>query len=116
MASSEPARLERLPAFAWCVIAVVALSVVYTIIDVAFVRPYLWPAGAGATYQGDTSTDVPLKARPPQVATNPLHPPIVSVVPGGSAWSAGVRDNEFLSAMARAGETPAHVVDTVGGD
>jgi len=71
-APSDPVRLERLPAFAWCVIGVVALSVLYTILQVGFVRPYLWPAGVGATYQGDSSTDTPLRARPPNFRTMPL--------------------------------------------
>ena len=66
----EPARLERLPAFAWAVIAVVALSVLYTVIQVALVRPYLWPAGTGATLAGDPTAHLPLKARPPDVAAD----------------------------------------------
>jgi hypothetical protein len=66
---AEPARLEHLPPFAWCVILVVALSVVYAIVDIAFVRPYLWPAGTGALFEGDPSAQLPLKARPPDVRT-----------------------------------------------
>ena len=51
--ASEPVRLERLPAFAWAVIAVVGLTVLYTVVQVVLVRPYLWPAGTGATLAGD---------------------------------------------------------------
>ena len=49
MAAPEPVRLERLPPFAWAVIAVVALSVLSTILQIVVVRPYLWPAGARRT-------------------------------------------------------------------
>ena len=104
-APSDPVRLERLPAFAWCVIGVVALSVLYTILQVGFVRPYLWPAGVGATYQGDSSTDTPLRARPPNFSTMPLRlSPIGGVIVGGPAWNAGVRDGDAMNGMARPGE------------
>src|SRR5262245_35657677 len=93
---SEPARLERLPAFSWFVIAVVALSVFYTVINVGFVRPYLWPAGIGATYTGDTSADVPLKARPPDVRQPEQLFVVTHVAPGGPAESAGVRPGDRL--------------------
>ncbi len=88
---SEPARLERLTAFAWSVIAVVALSVVYTVIDVGFVRPYLWPAGAGATIAGDPATEIPLKARPPSIGDGAFAAAVVdAVAPGSPAAAAGL--------------------------
>jgi hypothetical protein len=100
--AAEPARLERLPTFAWLAIVVVALSVVCTILQVGFVRPYLWPAGAGATFAGDTTADQPLKARPPYIR-DPADPAdagrgrlISHVVPGGPAEAAGVRDGDGL--------------------
>jgi hypothetical protein len=106
MASSDPARLERLPAFAWCVIAVVALSVVYTGVDVGFVRPYLWPAGVGATYSGDTAADHPLKARPPDIRplVHGADVRITHVEPGGSAWSQGIREGDGLRVEGAGGE------------
>src|SRR5918996_1052511 len=88
---SDSARLERLPAFAWSVILVVALSVAYTIIDVAFVRPYLWPAGSGATFAGDPATQVPLKARPPSIADGAFAAATVdAVAPHSPAAAAGL--------------------------
>ena len=71
--ASEPVRLERLPAFAWAVIAVVGLSVLCTVVQVMLVRPYLWPAGTGATLAGDPTALLPLKARPPDVAVDFVH-------------------------------------------
>ena len=61
MAAPEPVRLERLPPFAWAVIAVVALSVLSTILQIVVVRPYLWPAGAGALLAGDPTAHLPIK-------------------------------------------------------
>jgi tRNA A-37 threonylcarbamoyl transferase component Bud32 len=68
--STDAARLERLPPFAWFVIAIVCLTVIYTVMQVWLVRPYLWPAGTGASIAGDPATHLPLKARPPDVRTD----------------------------------------------
>ena len=65
--ASESARLERLPSFAWAIIGIVILSVIYTILQIALVRPYLWPAGAGALLAGDPTAHLPIKSRPPDV-------------------------------------------------
>ena len=79
----EPVRLERLPRFAWAIIAIVALSVLYTVIQVGLVRPYLWPAGTGATLAGDPKAHLPLKARPPDVVNDfTAAPEITRVAPG----------------------------------
>jgi hypothetical protein len=100
--ASEPARLERLPTFAWFAIVVVALSVICTILQVAFVRPYVWPAGPGATFESDTTADQPLKARPPDVrpywdnTTYEIAGRISRVVPGGPADAAGIRNGDRL--------------------
>jgi hypothetical protein len=86
----EPARLARLPPFAWCVIAVVVLSVIYTVVQVGFVRPYLWPAGAGARFTGDPSSIFPIKARPPDLRTHFGDLVIAEVSPGSPAAGAGL--------------------------
>ena len=44
----DPVKLERLPRAAWGIIGVLLLSVLYAILHIGFVRPFLWPAGAGA--------------------------------------------------------------------
>jgi hypothetical protein len=99
---SDPARIERLTPFSWLVIGVVALSVVCTVLQVGFVRPYLWPAGVGATFTGDTSADFPLKARPPDVrgwdrSGQRVVPRTLSrVMPGSPAEAAGLRDGDQL--------------------
>jgi len=88
---SESARLERLPPFAWAIIIVVGLSVLSTVVQVSLVRPYLWPAGTGATLAGDPTAHLPLKARPPDVASYFTAPPeIARVAPGSPADAKGV--------------------------
>jgi hypothetical protein len=100
---SDAVRLERLPRFAWLIIGVVALAVVYILIQVLFVRPYLWPAGTGAMLEGDPSSHVPLKARPPDVRTAFSQPPeITHVVPGSPAAVSGIVGGDRLSAVTRA--------------
>ena len=103
--ASEPVRLERLPAFAWAVIAVVGLSVLYTVVQVVLVRPYLWPAGTGATLAGDPTAQLPLKARPPDVAAYFTSPPeIARVAPGSPADANQVVPRSTLLAQERAGD------------
>jgi hypothetical protein len=60
-------RLDQLPRTAWGIIAVLALSVLYAILQIGFVRPYLWPAGTGARLADDPASRQPLMARPPDV-------------------------------------------------
>jgi GAF domain-containing protein len=99
----EPVRLERLPRFAWAIIAIVALSVLYTVIQVALVRPYLWPAGTGATLAGDPTAHLPLKARPPNVVRDfTSAPEITRVAPGSPADAAGIVAGNRLRAEHRA--------------
>jgi eukaryotic-like serine/threonine-protein kinase len=87
----EPVRLERLPRFAWAIIAIVALSVLSTGIQVGLVRPYLWPAGTGATLAGDPTAHLPLKPRPPNVVRDfTSAPEITRVAPGSPADAAGI--------------------------
>jgi GAF domain-containing protein len=104
--ASEPARLDRLPPFAWAVIAVVGLAVLYTILQILLVRPYLWPAGVGATLAGDPTTHLPLRARPPDVAENFTSPPeIVRVAEGSPADVSGIVGGDRLRAQ-RSTEDP----------
>ena len=98
----EPARLERLPRFAWAIIAIVALSVLYTVIQVGLVRPYLWPAGTGATLAGDPTAHLPLKARPPDVVRNfTSAPEITRVAARSPADAAGIVAGRRLHAEQR---------------
>ena len=105
--ASESTRLERLPPFAWAIIAVVALAIIYTVLQVGFVRPYLWPAGAGALLAGDPTAHLPIKSRPPDVRTDFAGPLLVIRVAPGSPAAApepagGVRVPGMPPAAARA--------------
>jgi hypothetical protein len=89
--AQESVRLERLPRFAWAIITIVTLSVLYTVIQAGLVRPYLWPAGAGAVLAGDPTAHLPLKARPPNVVKDfASAPEITRVAPGSPADAAGI--------------------------
>jgi hypothetical protein len=84
------ARLERLPPHAWVVTAIVLLTIVYAAIETTKVRPYLWPAGAGATTTIDPAAP-PLLARPPDVTRQGGRPQtITSVADGSPAAAAGL--------------------------
>jgi eukaryotic-like serine/threonine-protein kinase len=108
---SDSARLERLPAFAWSVILVVALSVVYTIVDVAFVRPYLWPAGIGAVLDGDPAAQMPLKARPPDIREAFFKQPFVigEVASSSPADAAGLGIGDLLVGIRVPGGTDVQI-------
>ena len=93
----ESVRLERLPRLAWGIIAVLAFAVVYSILQIGFVRPWLWPAGAGARLQDDPSARFPLMARPPDVRrelTGPLR--VVDVVAGSTSERAGIKPGDSV--------------------
>ncbi len=105
--ASESARLERLPPFAWAIIGVVGLTVLYTVMQVLLVRPYLWPAGTGATLAGDPTVHLPLKARPPDVGSDFTAPPeITRVAPGSPAAGAGIVPHSRLRGQ--------HLIDEPG--
>ncbi|MCA1650829.1 MAG: serine/threonine protein kinase [Acidobacteria bacterium] len=82
--------LEALPRYVWGVVAVIALSVVYAVLQIGVVRPHLWPAGDGIVLAGDpTVRQRPLIARPPDVvrhAGEPAH--VVSIEPSSPAAQA----------------------------
>jgi len=95
-----PVRLDRLPPFAWGVIGVLALAAIYSVIQIAFVRPYLWPAGAGARLAGDPAARFPLLARPPDVRhelAGPLR--VDEVVPGSTAARQGIQPGDRVAAV-----------------
>jgi eukaryotic-like serine/threonine-protein kinase len=103
--SSRSVRLERFPPFARFVIGIVALAVLHTILQIALVRPYLWPAGAGAQLSGDPAALVPLKARPPDVRRHFVEPPeITDVAPGSPAAASELASGDRLLGASRAGE------------
>ncbi|MEO7272207.1 MAG: serine/threonine-protein kinase [Vicinamibacterales bacterium] len=98
----EPARvrLERLPAHAWAVIAVLVLSLGYALLDVTRVRPYLWPAGTGAMVTADPASHWPLISRPPDLQQDVARLIVVTAV-------------EPSTPAARHGVTPGATVDAI---
>src|SRR5687768_15866303 len=105
------ARPEPLPRYFWVAAAVLALSLVYLILAVAFVRPYLWPAGHGAVMAGDSrftggSGDrVMLVARPPEPSDHPVGATIVrTVVSGSPAARAGLREGDEIVGLRHTGK------------
>ena len=76
--------------------------------QVVLVRPYLWPAGPGATIAGDPSSLFPIKARPPDVRTEfGPRPRISHVAPGTPAAAHGIAVGDRVLAIARAGGADA---------
>ena len=86
----EPVRLERLPRFAWAIIAIVALSVLYRHSGGARAAVSL-ACWHGRNLAGDPTAHLPLKARPPNVVRDFIAAPeITRVVPGSPADVAGI--------------------------
>jgi hypothetical protein len=65
---SDRLGLRELRASTWGVIAVVVLSLTYAVLQIALVRPYVWPGGTGAAIDNDSASRLPPIARPPRVA------------------------------------------------
>ncbi len=104
MAKSDRLGLRELHASTWGVIAVVALSLTYAVLQIGFVRPYVWPAGTGAAIVDDAASRVPIAARPPAVAANRGRPVAVQKVAQDSpASNAGIRAGDIVIAQARPG-------------
>ena len=102
----DPARirLDRLPAHAWAVIAILVLSLFYALLDVALVRPYLWPAGTGALVTTDPASRWPLIARPPDIRLQAGRPVVVTdVAPGTPAAAQGVAPGATLDEIVARG-------------
>ncbi len=100
--ANDRSGLHGLRAYTWAVIAAVVLSLVYALLQVGFVRPYLWPAGTGAAIAGDPASALPLVARPPNVeAERGREAVIARVAPGTPAADAGIMAGDVL--MARTG-------------
>jgi tRNA A-37 threonylcarbamoyl transferase component Bud32 len=57
--------VDRFPPSFWITTALVLLTSIYAVLQVGFVRPYLWPAGHGAVIAGEPASRRPLTARPP---------------------------------------------------
>src|SRR5580765_83141 len=115
----DPARvrLERLPPHAWLVLAILVLSLLYALIDVALVRPYLWPAGTGALVAADPASQWPLIARPPDLRQQAGRSTVVTVVaPDTPAARQGVAAGATVDEIAARGVTidlrPAARLDT----
>jgi len=103
MSQTETISLERLPRIAWVALGVTLLGLVYLVLQVAFVQPYLWPAGHGARVASDSrfaggSTDSRLAlARPPDIADHQFAATIVSdVLPDSAAARAGLEPGDDI--------------------
>lgn len=113
---SSPVRLERLPPLAWLVIAVLALSGVHAVMQIAVVRPYLWPAGPGARLSGDPAARLPLVARPPDTRSTDVPGLVSEVIAHGSAAAAGIADGARIGVVARGPDRRVALADAPGDD
>jgi hypothetical protein len=96
--------LEGLHAYMWGVMAIVALTLIYAVLQIGFVRPYLWPGGTGAAIAGDPTSVLPLRARPPNVAADVGRTASVTRVAKESpAANAGIRTGDVVLSQERAG-------------
>jgi tRNA A-37 threonylcarbamoyl transferase component Bud32 len=100
---SDRVSIERLPSAAWAVAVVLGLSVIYLVLQVTFVRPYLWPAGHGLRLAGDSrfaggsDERAQLLARPPAIREHPAGTPVIrDIYPGSPAASQDLRPGDAL--------------------
>src|SRR5688572_26520833 len=112
----ERVTLERLPRWAWGVAAVLALSVACAILQIGFVRPYLWPAGAGARLSGDPASRLPLLARPADIRSELNGPPrVTDVHPQSPAADNGIQPGDLILAQRALGDpSTTHPVRIAG--
>jgi tRNA A-37 threonylcarbamoyl transferase component Bud32 len=85
------------------VVFVVVLSVIYGVLQVGFVRPYLWPAGHGARVAGDSrftggsAAETLLLGRPPTIGDEMiLATRVEEVMAGSPADRAGLRAADVI--------------------
>jgi tRNA A-37 threonylcarbamoyl transferase component Bud32/GAF domain-containing protein len=110
---TDRARLEHPPPFAWGVIAVVGLSLVYSAIQIFAVRPYLWPAGTGAVLAGDPAVRVPLTARPPDIRSEfAKRPEVGRVAPGSPAAESGLVPGDGVERVRRLSDDASATFDS----
>jgi hypothetical protein len=98
--------IARVPLTARGVALVLLLSLIYLVLQLALVRPYLWPAGHGARLAGDSrfaggsDERAQLLARPPAVDDHPVGATIVrDVLPDSPAAAAGLRQGDEILAL-----------------
>lgn len=104
----ERVSLAGLPRWAWALGILLALSAACAILQIGFVRPYLWPAGTGARIAGDPASRMPLLARPADIRSE-LHgaAPLLDVEPGSPSALAGLEAGDvLLSQRALGGSEP----------
>ncbi len=103
--------LGELHGYMWVVIALVGLSLVYGVIQIGSVRPYLWPAGTGALLDADPAGPLPLMARPPAIRAEVGRPAtVIDLAPGSPAATAGIRTGDvILSAHRDTGDRGANL-------
>ncbi len=101
--------IARVPLTARGVALVLLLSLIYLVLQLALVRPYLWPAGHGARLAGDSrfaggsDERAQLLARPPAIDDHPVGGTIVrDVLPGSPAAAAGLRQGDEILALRNA--------------
>ncbi len=103
-------RLDRLRVYTWGVVGVVGVSLACAVFQIAFVRPFLWPAGTGAAIAGDPSAAVPLVARPPNVVADPeRQATVLRVAAESPAATASVRPGDVVLSQERTGFGTAHL-------
>lgn len=82
--------LQGLHAYTWVVAATLVVVVVCAVLQVGFVRPYLYPAGAGAIVSGEAAGRLPLIARPPDVRNDGAAGTVIAVAGRSPAADAAV--------------------------
>lgn len=89
-----------MPPLFWVAALVASLSVIYLILEIVFVRPYLWPGGHGALMVGDphfaggSSDRTVILARPPEMTAGSAV--IRDIVPESPAAQAGLQAGDVI--------------------
>ena len=99
----KSAVLDGLPRQFWGVLTVACLSVIYLVLQVGFVRPYLWPGGHGLVLAGDSafagSIDrTMILARPPAILRQELTT-VRDVLPDSPAAKAGLKPGDEVVSL-----------------